>query len=87
MGVTADSELVDAAGGSVERERRGYGVGDAVPGAVEAESRVGSTGRNVFPGLSGLFAHRHSGAALRFGAIPGVGLTTTNRCRPSLLST
>src|ERR1035441_3755915 len=64
------SLLVDCAGRSVERERRVYCVGGAVPGAVESEAGVASAGGNVFPCLAGLFAHRDVGAALRYGSIP-----------------
>src|ERR1039458_1203640 len=64
------SLLVDCAGRSVERERRGHRVGDAVPGAVEAEAGVSSAGGNVFPCLAGLFAHLDVGATLRYGSIP-----------------
>ena len=62
--------LINCACRAVEREGRGDCVGCAVPGAVEAESGVASPGGNVLPCLTGLFADRHVGAALRYSSIP-----------------
>ena len=65
--------LVDCAGRSVQRKRRGFCVGYAIPGAVKTESGVGSAGRNVLPCLASLFAHRHVCSALHYGSIPRTG--------------
>ena len=66
-------ELVDGAGCSIQFEVRRSRVGGAVPGSIEAESGVGSTGGNVLPCLAGLFAYCNVGAARRHCSIPGIG--------------
>ena len=58
---------------SIDREVRGYRVGDSVPRTVKSESRVASASRYVLPRLAGLFAYGDVGSALRYGAIPGTG--------------
>src|ERR1017187_10471833 len=62
------SLLVDCAGRSVDRERRGYCVGDAVPGAVESDSGEAATGCDA--AVVTLVFHRHVRATLGFNAVP-----------------
>src|ERR1035438_9904015 len=60
--------LVDSASRSVERERRGYRVGDTVPGAVKSHTGEAAAGGDA--SVVALVGYRHIRAALDFISIP-----------------